>query len=327
MTESRRDDTRAPDGAGQAHLAAAGATGEPSVEHQRGLVARAKALLDRVQRTRPLRANSRFGRSGGGVLTGGIAYSALFSVAAGLTLGWTVFMAVLGGNHQLRQQVLDAIDASLPGLVKTGSGSGVFSPSDLQLTPTLTVTGVVAIVVLIVSAMSAMAALRTGVRAMFGEPPTAGNPFLAQARALAGFVGMALAILLSAVLSIATTSAADWLLGLVGWTGAGAAFVVRVLGLAVSFVVDMATFVLVVEVLANQRPAWRDLLGGAAIAAFGIGVVRYLGTSVVAGAASKNPLLASVAVVATLLVWINLIARIVLLSAAWVANPPHPDDA
>ena len=136
---------------------------------------------------------------------------------------------------------------------------------------------------------------------------------------------MALAILVSAVLTTATTSAADWLLTVAGW-GAGAGWAVRVLGLAVSFVVDLGTFVLIVRVLANQSPPRRDLLVGGLIAATGIGVVRYLGTSVVAGAAHRNPLLASFAVVVTLLVWINLIARIVLLAAAWVADPELEDD-
>ncbi len=93
-----------------------------------------------------------------------------------------------------------------------------------------------------------------------------------------------------------------------------------------SFVVDAGIFVLVVVVLANQSPPRRDLLAGAVIAALGIGVVRFLGTSVVAGAASRNPLLASFAVVVTLLIWVNLIARIMLLAAAWTADPP-PEDA
>ena len=40
---------------------------------------------------------------------------------------------------------------------------------------------------------------------------------------------------------------------------------------------------------------------------------------------SKNPLFTSVAVLVTLLVWVNLIARIVLLAAAWTADPPYVD--
>jgi membrane protein len=281
------------------------------------LVSRGKALLDRVKRTRPLRANARFGRAGGGVLTGGIAYASLFSVFSGLTLGWTVFMAVLGGDAALRRGVLDAIDASLPGLVDTGGGTGIISPGDLRLSAGLSIAGAVSVVVMVFSASAAMAALRTGVRAMFGLPPTAGNALLAQARALAGLAGMALAVLASALLTTATTSAADWLLAVAGW-GTGAGWAVRLLGLVVSFAVDLGTFVLVVTVLAHLRPPRRDLLI--------VGVIRYLGTSVVAGAAERNPLLASFAVVVTLLIWINLIARIVLLAAAWVADPELEED-
>ncbi len=129
MTENREgpDPTHPPAGAGSAHLAAAEASHEPSGLRTRTRPAwpARRPCSNGLQRTRPLRANTRFGRAGGGVLTGGIAYSALFSVFAGLTLGWTVFMAVLGGNADLRAAVLDAIDANLPGLVKTGNGSGI----------------------------------------------------------------------------------------------------------------------------------------------------------------------------------------------------------
>ena len=76
--------------------------------------------------------------------------------------------------------------------------------------------------------------------------------------------------------------------------------------------------------LANQSPPRRDLLIGAAVAATGMGVVRLAGTSLVAGSVDRNPLLASFAAIVVLLLWINLIARIVLLAAAWTADPPVP---
>ena len=98
--------------------------------------------------------------------------------------------------------------------------------------------------------------------------------------------------------------------------------VLRVVGILVAFVVDAAIFLLVVTVLAGEGAPWRDLRWGAVIAAVGIGVVRILGTEVVAGSVNKNPLFTSVAVIVALLVWVNLIARIVLLAAAWTADPP-----
>ena len=272
-----------------------------------------------------MRANSRFGVRGGGVLTGGIAYAALFSVFAALTIGYTIFMKVLGNNDELRQQVLDAVNKALPGLVDTGDGNGVLKPKDLVLSSGLTIAGVIAVVVLLLSAIAALGSMRKAVLAMFADDGTGVNGVLVKARELGGFAGMALAVLFSAIITLAVTSAAHWVLSALGW-GAATKVVVTVLGVLVGFVVDAAVFVLIVTVLAGLHPPRKDLLQGAAIAGVGLGIVRLLGTTVVAGSVNKNPLFASVAVIVTLLVWINLIARIVLLAAAWTADPPYVDN-
>src|SRR4051794_23434630 len=324
---SGRDATGPAAGAEAAHARAVVTAPDPAEPApRRSLVGRAKALFAWWNHTRPARANARFGAHGGGVLTGGIAYAALFSVFAALTIGYTVFMAVLGGNDELRQKVLDAVNAYLPGLVDTGDGQGVISPDSLTLSHGLTIAGIVAVVVLLLSAIAAMAALRTAVRAMFADAGPAGNVVLGKARELGGFAGMLVAVLFSALATTGVATAASWILDALGWGGA-TSFVLRGLGILVAFVIDAAMFLLIVKVLAGENPPWRDLRWGAVIAAVGIGVVRILGTSVVAGSVNKNPLFASVAVIVTLLVWINLIARIVLLAAAWTADPPYVDPA
>ena len=226
-------------------------------------------MVGLVLRTRPLRANTRFG-SACGLLTGGIAYSALFAVFAALTIGFTIFTAVLGQNDALHQTVLDALAASLPGLVDTGDGQGLMKPSDLVLTVGLNVTGLIAVVVLVVSATGALAALRSAVRAMFGLPRMVANAVVGKLRELAGFAGLAAAVLVSAVGTIAVTVAADWLLGLLGVSD-GTGLVVRIAGLAVAFVVDAAIFAGLIVVLANVHPRRRDLLLGSMIVAVGIG--------------------------------------------------------
>ena len=324
-------DPHTPIGAGQAHVKASAtersnAAAEGSAGGLRGRVASVTAWVRRViawwGRTRAGRANARFSAAGGGVLTGGIAYATLFSVFAGLTIGYTVFMAVLGRNAALREDVLDAVAANLPGLLDTGSGSGLLEPDSLELSAGLNVTGIIAVIVLLVSATSALSSLRTAVRAMFDAVKMPENALLGKVRDLAGFVGLALAVLLSAVLSVVASSLADRVLRLFGVTeGAGA--VVQVLVVAVAFAVDVGTFMLIVRVLAGQRPPFRDLLGGALIAAVGLGAMRLAGTSLVASSADRNALLASFAAVVTLLVWVNLMSRIVLLAAAWTADPPE----
>ncbi|NUU15929.1 YihY/virulence factor BrkB family protein [Cellulomonas humilata] len=326
MAADGTDETGPAVGAGAAHARAVATSPDPvETGPKQSVIQKAKALFAWWQRTRPARANARFGARGGGVLTGGIAYAALFSVFAALTIGYTVFMAVLGGNDELRQKVLDAVNESLPGLIDTGDG-GMIKPESLELSGGLTVTGIIAVVVLLLSAIAAMAALRTAVRAMFAEEGAGGNAVLGKARELGGFAGMAFAVLLSALVTTGVASAASWILDSLGW-GSAATVVARVLAILVAFVIDAATFLLIVWVLADERPAWWDLRWGAVIAGVGIGIVRILGTSVVAGSVSKNPLFTSVAVIVTLLVWINLIARIVLLAAAWTADPPFVEPA
>lgn len=293
----------------------------PRASSVRRAVEGVKAALARLRRTRVGRANARFGAAGGGVLTGGIAYSAVFSVFAALTIGFTVFTAILGGDHALRSRVLSTVSSSLPGLIDTGDGRGAISPDSLTVTAGFNVAGGVAVVVLVMSAVSWMAALRTGLRAMFGLPADGANAVVGKLRELAGLAALSTGVLVSAVLSLVLTSAVHWILGALG-LGAGAAWAVLAVGALASLVVDALTFALLVVVLAGVHPPRRDLLTGSLIAGVGLGVVRQLGTSVVAGTVGRNALLASFAVIVTLLVWVNLVARIVLLSAAWVATPP-----
>ena len=133
---------------------------------------------------------------------------------------------------------------------------------------------------------------------------------------------MAFAVLLSATLTTGLGTVASWLLDALGWDGLTTA-VLRVLGILVAFVIDVALFVLVVTVLAASTRRGGTCSGAALVAAIGLGVVRPLGTTVVAGSVSTNPLFTSVAVLVTLLVWVNLVARIMLLAAAWTADPPY----
>ncbi len=285
------------------------------------LVARGRWLLAWWTHSRPGRARTRFVARSGGVLSGGIAYAALFSVFAALTISYTTFVTVLGGNAELRDRVLDAIDEAYPQLLDTGDGVGALDPDVLVISTSLTVASVVAVVVLLLSAIAAVTALRTAVRTMFAVQ-LGGGGIVGKARDLGGFVGMAFAVVLSAVLTTVVAAAASWLLGVLGW-GALTTVVLRVVGVLVAFAIDAAIFVLVVRVLAGEHPPWRDLRRGAMLSATGVGVVRILGTTVVASSVSRNPLFTSVAVLVTLLVWVNLIARITLLAAAWTADPPY----
>ncbi|WP_069385609.1 YihY/virulence factor BrkB family protein [Cellulosimicrobium cellulans] len=285
------------------------------------LVDRAKRVMAWWTSSRPGRSFAWYNAQHGPILCGGMAYAALFSLFAALAIGWTVFMAVLGSRTDLRDAVLEQIDTWLPGLVGTG-GSAVLTPDQLVLDNPVTVTSVVALGVLIFSAVAFMAALRSSVQAMFDVPPTAQNPVLAKARELGGFVLLGVGILVSAAASVVVSGVGTWLADLLGGSVV-LTVVVRGLGIAVGLLVDAVVVALVVVLVGGVRPARRDLVLGSLVAAAAFGALRYLGTSIVVGSASRNALLASFTVLVTLLVLVNVVARVLLMVCAWMADPPE----
>jgi membrane protein len=280
--------------------------------------ARLAAMAGRWRGTRAGRTLARYGRENGALLAGGLAYSALFSLFAALTVAFSVFWSALSRFPKWRSAVVATVDEWLPGAVDAGHG-GLAAPSALIDSGLLTWSGSVAGVVLLVSASAFTGSLRAALRAMFGLREAPDGALAGRALALLGGLALGAVLLVSSALSIATTMASGWAarvsgLGISAWLalalGQGGAWAVETVGIAVLF-----------RVLAGARPGRRDLFLGAGGAALAIGVLRHGGARVVAHMAS-NPLLASVATVAVLLAWVNLLARIVLCAAAWTASGP-----
>lgn len=304
---------------------AGGAAGPDAPTGVAALVERGKGLAERWKASRPGRAMSRYGTANGALLCGGMAYSALFSLFAGLTIGYTVLMTVLGSRTELQEAVLDQVDSWVPGLIDTGEG-GVLQPSELLLDSALTPASVVAVVVLLFSAISFMGALRSSVRAMFGVPPTQDSAVLAKVWGLVSFLLLAVSVVVTAATSVVVTSVGTTVVEALGGSPA-VALLVQVLGVVVGVALDAVTMVLVVRYVGGvrvRRP--RDLWVGGLLFGLVTGVLRYLGTSLVTGSASRNALLASFAVIVTLLVLVNFVARVLLMVCAWVADPPEPGD-
>ncbi|MEV0891319.1 YhjD/YihY/BrkB family envelope integrity protein [Promicromonospora sp. NPDC050262] len=292
----------------------------------RRLIELGRAAWAAWEATRAGRALNRYNTANGSVLSGGMAFAALFSLFAALAIGYTVFVRVLGGDNDLRVAVLAQVDDWVPGLVDTGSG-GVLTPSDLVLSTGLSWTSVVAAVVLLWSATGFMGALRSSVRAMFGLTESTGNPVTERLRQLLGFVLLGAGVLLAAAASVAASAAVPWVLESLGLDGGVVSFAVRAGGMAVTLALDVAVVAAVVRYVGGVRVPRRDLLLGALAVGVVSGALRYLGTEVITSAASRNALLASFAVVATVLILVNILARVLLLASAWMseADPSAAD--
>jgi membrane protein len=285
-------------------------------------VHREEAVLAWWKKTRLARALARFNVSRGGLLCGGLAYTALFALFAALAIGYTIFMAVLGGNERLRDDLLNEINKAIPGLIDVGDG-GAIEPNQLLLSAS-SVAGVVAALVLLWTATSFMSALRGAVRIMLGLAREPVNFVVGKLKDLSAFLVLLVAVVASSAVGVVATSASSWLVRTLGLPD-GVSGLVSALGFAVAGVIDVLVVVYVLRVLGGSRAGWTDTLRGAVVAAVVLGGLRYLGTSVIVGSASRNALLGSFAAIVTVLLLVNFVARVLLLVAAWISDPA-PDD-
>ncbi|EEH64132.1 ribonuclease BN-like family protein [Gleimia coleocanis DSM 15436] len=287
-----------------------------------GLATKGTKLYEWYSHSRVGRALARYGLKRGHLLAGGISYVAMFSITAAVAIGWTIFMAVLGHNEPLRVSTLTAIDKAMPGLLITPDdpNNGLLNPDSLILKSPFTIAGFIATVSLFLSASRVMAALKTSLWSMFGIVHLPDKPVVAQVRDYAGFFLLTLGVLVTAALGVLTSTLSTLVIEALGISGAFSTFLLQASSLLIAFLVDAVVFAILVRFIAGVRvPKW-DLIWGSLMLGVASGAVRYLGTSAVGSV--NDPVLAAGAAVITLMLWINLIARLVLMIAAWMANPP-----
>ena len=273
-----------------------------------------KQLWERVKGLKPYRANQRYNEVRGNLLSSGIAYYAFFSVFPAFAIAAVIFGFVLHGHPELLNSVGDALNRALPGFVKTTSNpEGLITLEAPQLS-LLTIGGIVALVSLVLSGIGWIGSFRDGIRASLGAEGSPGNLLTDKLRDLGVFVAFGSAFLLSAVLTSVIGAAADWMAQRIG-LGSNT-ILVTVVGILVGFVVDVGILVLLLRVLSGVSLPWSAVRQSALVGGALLGIIKIFGLQLI-GNATKNPLLGSVAIIIGLLFWLNLIARIVLLSACW----------
>lgn len=286
-----------------------------------GFPAKIQALVAFYNHSRLGRALSRYSTKRGHLLAGGISYVALFSLTAAVAIGWTIFMKVLGDNQALRLSTLEAIDGAMPGLlVMPGKTGGLLNPDSLIISSPVNLASVIAIVSLVLSASRVMNALKTSLWSMFGIVHLPDNPVVAQVRDYAGFLLLTLGVLLTAALGVLSNVLSTRVIEFLQLNGMFSALLLQFSSLFVAFVVDAFIFAVLVRRVAGIHVPGRDLFWGSVMLGVASGAVRYLGTRAVGSV--DDPMLAAGAAVITIMLWVNLIARLVLMIAAWMANPP-----
>lgn len=280
-----------------------------------------KLALSWIQNTRVLRAVGRYSYANGALLAGGIAYSTLFSLAAALTIGITITMKILGSNAQLRNAVFDSLSQALPGVLQWEGQDGIVDPEHLVMNVSLSIPSIIAAVVLVFSATKMMSSLKSSIRAVFAIEQVPDNPALDKLRDLVGFIVLALGVVATGMVGLVNSTLGQWIIDFLHIKSSWGSALLSLGSLLINALIDAGILWVLIRGVARVRPQQKDAVLGLGIFAVGAAVIRSLGTSAL-GSSGGNALLVSFAALVTLLLWTNLLSRLVLLASAFIANPP-----
>jgi membrane protein len=275
------------------------------------------ALVQRVMKLKPVRVFQHYASNGGPLMAAGMSYQALFAVFAALWAGFSIAGLVLASNRQLLEELIRVIGQAVPGLI---GPDGAVDADALLNTPALSWSGAIALVGLAFTALGWLASARDAIRRIFSVGPDTTFFLLLKLKDAGLALGFGVVLLVSAVVSIGSTSLLGFAFDLVGIddSSAFATVVGRIVGLLISFALDALVLLAFYRVLTGIRLPFRRVIGGVLIGAAALGILKALG-GLLLGGASNNPLIASFAVIAGLLIFFNLICQVILIAAAWIA--------
>lgn len=284
-----------------------------------GLIPRLAAAAIRWALARkPVRAVLLYIERRGPMLADSVTYRALFSVFAGVLLGFSLAALWLAGNPVAWKAIIDAVQSAIPGLI---GEDGVVKPSDLQEPVSLSIAGVISIIALAGSALGAIGSLRTAVRLLSGTAQADVLWVWVLLRNLLLAIGIGASFVFAAAVTFAGRLGVDWLSDVLGLPedSALSTWSIRIVSLAVVFALDAALIAAVFLVLSGLRPSPRSLWSGALLGAIGLLALQEL-SGVFLGGATNNPLLASFASLLALLIWLNLSTQVILIACAYVVT-------
>lgn len=267
---------------------------------------------------KPVRAFLRYSEHRGSMLADSVTYRALFSIFAGVLLGFSLAALWLAGNAEAWRALLDAVDRAIPGLV---GDDGIIKPNAIQAPAGLTIAGIISLVGLVGAAIGAIASLRTALHTIADKPTDDLAWYWVILRNLALAIGVGGALAASAVITVFGTAGIG---AVAGWLGLAddhplVVFGTTSLALLVTFALDAVAIAVVFRLLSGLRPRARALWPGALLGAVGLTVLQTL-SGLFVGGASSNPLLASFASLIALLLWVNLSAQVILIASAYIVE-------
>jgi membrane protein len=273
------------------------------------------AVQDRLPSVRHVAAAwKRLSDYKGGQYAGAIAYYSFLALFPLLLLAASVTGFVLQANKGAQQDLLDAIARNIPGDFGTTVADSVNT-----FIANRTSVGLIALAGVLLTGLGWVGNLRTAIEVMWGRLRVQRNVFVLKLSNLLVLAGLGLGALLSLGLTIFGTSLTDQVVQWVGLDDVpGIATGVKFVGILLAVLGDWVIFTWLLIRLPGVTVPARVAFRGALLAAVGFEVLKIVGTYTVAHSAQSltaGPFASVIAV----LIWMQLVARWVLYSAAWMA--------
>lgn len=270
-----------------------------------------------VKQLRPFRVLTHLSERDGSLLASGMSYQSIFAVFAAVWVLFSIAGLVLGSNQVLTKALIDSINQAVPGLI---GAKGAIDPKTLLNSSALSWTGLIALVGLLWTAIGWMAYTREAVRLIFDLGKDARTFFVQKGTDLALAVAFGIMMIISAALTVASGGALGFVFSLfgIGIHSFWATVTASAIGILLSLCLYAVALGAMYRVLSHIRIPFRSLAVGSLLGAVALVIMSSLSGLLLRGA-SKNPLLASFVVFVALLIWFNLICRVILLAASWIA--------
>jgi membrane protein len=243
-------------------------------------------------------------------LAAAITFTSFLTLFPAIALAAAVTAAVLSDAQVVR--VEDWFTDQVPGISQQLDLRSFFANSRAI--------GLAALLLLLPTGAAWVDSLRGTLRAVWDLPEPDGNPLLRKVKDIGVLAGLGAVVLASLGASALAINAVHWA---TSWLGVERNGVAQALLQAAAYVLAMSvTFALLLYVLAwlpGVRPPRGALLGACLVGAIGIELLKLLLGGYLINIAGRSVYGAFGAPIA-LLVWINLIARLLLACCAWTAT-------
>jgi membrane protein len=267
--------------------------------------------------------NDRYNEVRGAQVAGAVTYFGFLSFFPLLALVYAAVGYISVWFPDAERAITDAVNEAFPNLI--GPGPGRIDISEVE--SARTAAGIIGLLGLLYAGLGWLDALRIGMRRVFGTLDEPLSFVRAKLVDLLVLLLLGATLVASLVVSNLATNATTYSLDTVGLADSQVATaLLKVLAVALALALDTAVFAILLSRLSGAQLTWRSVRSGALLGAVGFEVLKLFGTFLIART-TQNPIYATFGVVVGMLVWINIVSRLLVYVVAWTATgqgPPEP---